>query len=151
MHLIKDFVTSYHNILFAVAFTWILLNLLVGLVLRLRYPKIPARDILYEEKWQSAQNLSSFWSSLCCYNHCVHIIFLRDRLVLTPHFPLNCFDWWAGLRVSIRYDQIKECARKQFYLQNGVELIYQANEEFKKVRFTAKDPVKVMTYCGNGL
>ncbi len=144
---IKTFVATHFQLMWFIGLAWVLFLMLLGWFARLREPKIIPAEILYQEKWRTGRRLQPFWSKLFFYKNCLHIIFLKDRLIIRPHFPFDIFDWWIGFRVSVRYEQIRECVQKKHFFQDFFEITFQTITGLEKIEFTAKNSAKVLSYC----
>jgi len=127
----------------------VILNLAVFAIAYFVNPKINRKDIIYQERWQFGKSFNSTLTRLLGQNFYLHILFLKDRLIIKPHYPLDPFMYqWLGIEKMIPYDSIiKFESRKAFIFKTGIILIFR-NEEGaqEKILFTTGNPQKVKEF-----
>lgn|GEM_PF-3250679 len=128
-------------------FPGLFLALLLGqLYRRSKYPKIPADRILHEEKWQSGNSYG------LSFRGCLHLWFLKDRLVLRPHFPFDIpLPAIVALPKEIAYSSIRSCMAKRMFWVSWIELVYNEVSGPRRLLLTAKDQEKAKALLRSSL
>ena len=70
---------------------WLIAVVVFGCVRRSKIPKINPDEILHEEKWRSGRSNRSILTRFGGARNCLDIKFLKDKIVIRPHFPFDLF------------------------------------------------------------
>ncbi len=150
---LPQFFKAHFSIIFLICILWVVGNILVALWLKSKKPKIDTQDIVYEERWQSGRSFRSIFTRFGGARNCLNIIFLKDSIVIKPHFPFDLF--WPnilGLEHTIPYHSIVNCDIGNFFFGiKGIILMFNVkNGNQEKFVFTAKNLEKVQSLCRQG-
>ena len=70
-------------------------------ICELRRPRLSPEDILHDEAWRSGCRRTNFWTRLGYANNCLRVVFLRDRIMIRPHYPFSIIARFYGLDLDI--------------------------------------------------
>ena len=141
---------KHFNTLFLICLAWVAGNVAVALWLRGKKPKISRQDVIYAERWQSGRSFRSLLTRFGGARNCLNIMFLKDRLIIKPHFPFDLFGAKVlGLEQTIPYHAVISCNIEDFFFGLKQVVLTYRNEsgQQEKIAFTARDPQRVELLC----
>ena len=127
---------------------WLIAVVVFGCVRRSKIPKINPDEILHEEKWRSGRSNRSILTRFGGARNCLDIKFLKDKIVIRPHFPFDLFRAEIlGLVHEIPYNKVLSCETSKYFFIREIVLSFMTNKGPEKIMFTARQVDKVMDLC----